>query len=572
MPPSYSSACVGAWEGADSAVGGEQPLTGSAPRHPVSWSVESIRDGSILPPWRLSRTTGRRRFPPRRRNETTVLDTASTPTQKPIRDPETATPPALTSTAPKPAAPESSPAAPTAARPPALTTGAIRALGSNPATAPIMLHPGDAIPHRRRVLYIVLLGALTALGPFTIDLYLPAFPVLETDFQTTAAAIQLTLTGTMIGFALGQLIVGPLSDKVGRRIPLLAVTALHVVASVAAALAPTLDLLMVARVGMGMGAAAGGVVAMAIVRDLFGGRRLVVMLSRLALVSGVAPVAAPLIGSALLAIMPWRGIFVVLAIYGAVMLVCAIFLIPETLPRARRHDKGSTTILQRYKSVFSDRVFLGVLIIGGMSFSGMFSYLSASSFLFQQSFGFDAQQYGMLFAVNSLGIVLGVQAASRLAARFGPQWVLAVSTAVLVLAAAAIIVCDALGFGFWGTVDPAVHLHHGVRFHLPVRAGAGSRSSRQGRRYGRIGARRGQLRCGRVHLADRRVDLARRRHHGHHHGDGDVRLRDHRRTGAVAGRASAVRTAPDALTQRGPSRGCSRNRRTTRPESRSYLR
>jgi len=317
-----------------------------------------------------------------------------------------------------------------------------------------MLHPGDAIPHRRRVLYIVLLGALTALGPFTIDLYLPAFPVLESDFQTTAAAIQLTLTGTMIGFALGQLIVGPLSDKVGRRIPLLAVTALHVVASVAAALAPTLDLLMVARVGMGMGAAAGGVVAMAIVRDLFGGRRLVVMLSRLALVSGVAPVAAPLIGSALLAIMPWRGIFVVLAIYGAVMLVCAIFLIPETLPRARRHDKGSTTILQRYKSVFSDRVFLGVLIIGGMSFSGMFSYLSASSFLFQQSFGFDAQQYGMLFAVNSLGIVLGVQAASRLAARFGPQWVLAVSTAVLVLAAAAIIVCDALGFGFWGTVIP----------------------------------------------------------------------------------------------------------------------
>ena len=264
-----------------------------------------------------------RRFPPRRRNETTVLDTASTPTQKPIRDPETATPPALTSTAPKPAAAESSPAAPTAARPPALTTGAIRALGSNPATAPIMLHPGDAIPHRRRVLYIVLLGALTALGPFTIDLYLPAFPVLEADFQTTAAAIQLTLTGTMIGFALGQLIVGPLSDKVGRRIPLLAVTALHVVASVAAALAPTLDLLMVARVGMGMGAAAGGVVAMAIVRDLFGGRRLVVMLSRLALVSGVAPVLAPLIGSALLAVMPWRGIFVVLAIYGAVMLVCA---------------------------------------------------------------------------------------------------------------------------------------------------------------------------------------------------------------------------------------------------------
>lgn len=334
------------------------------------------------------------------------------------------------------------------------STGAIRTLGSNPATAPIMLHPGDSITLRRRVIYIVLLGALTALGPFTIDLYLPAFPVLEADFQTTAAAIQLTLTGTMIGFAVGQLVVGPLSDKVGRRVPLIAVTALHVLASAAAAFAPDLGLLSAARVFMGIGAAAGGVVAMAIVRDLFGGRRLVIMLSRLALVSGVAPVIAPLIGSMLLTVMPWRGIFVVLAAYGAVMLIAAIILIPETLPKERRHDRGSTTVLQRYRSVFSDRVFIGVLIIGGMTFSGLFSYLSASPFLFQQTHGLDAQQYGVLFAVNSLGVVVGVQVASRLAARFGPQWVLAFSTAVLLLAGAAIIVTDQLGLGLWGTVIP----------------------------------------------------------------------------------------------------------------------
>lgn len=358
---------------------------------------------------------------------------------------ETKTP--VLETAPTPTQPPTSRTTPSA-------TGAIRTLGSNPATAPIMLHPGDAITHRTRVIYIILLGALTALGPFTIDLYLPAFPVLEADFQTTAAAIQLTLTGTMIGFALGQLIVGPLSDKVGRRVPLLAVTALHVVASTAAAFAPTLDLLMIARVGMGMGAAAGGVVAMAIVRDLFGGKRLVVMLSRLALVSGAAPVIAPLVGSALLAVMPWRGIFIVLAIYGAVMLACAIFLIPETLPKARRGGKGGATMAQRYKSVFSDRIFIGVLIIGGMTFSGLFSYLSASSFLFQQSYGFDATGYGILFAVNSLGLVMGVQIASRLAARYGPQWVLAYSTGVLLLAATAIVVFDALGFGLWGTVIP----------------------------------------------------------------------------------------------------------------------
>lgn len=349
---------------------------------------------------------------------------------------------------------------------PSAPTGAIRILGTDPATAPIVLHPGDSIPPRRRVLYIVLLGALTALGPFTIDLYLPAFPLLESDFGTTAAAIQLTLTGTMVGFALGQLLVGPLSDRFGRRVPLLVVTALHVLASVAAAIAPTLVTLSIARVFMGVGAAAGGVVAMAIVRDLFGGRRLVVMLSRLALVSGVAPVVAPLIGSALLIVMPWRGIFIVLAAYGAVMLVCALMLIPETLPPARR-GVGNATVWQRYRSVLSDRVFLGVLIIGGMSFSGLFSYLSASSFLFQQTYGFDPQQYGLLFAANSLGVVVGVQAASRLAARFGPQWVLAWSTAVLVVSGSAIIVTDLLGLGLWGTVVPLFVFMTACGFTIP---------------------------------------------------------------------------------------------------------
>ncbi|WP_431795142.1 multidrug effflux MFS transporter [Microbacterium enclense] len=361
----------------------------------------------------------------------------------------------------------SQPVIPPTARAESSTTGAIRALGSNPATAPIVLHPGDSIPARRRILYIVLLGALTALGPFTIDLYLPAFPVLEADFQTSAAAIQLTLTGTMIGFALGQLIVGPLSDKVGRRIPLLSVTALHVAASVFAALAPTLGTLSIARVLMGAGAAAGGVVAAAIVRDLFGGRRLVVMLSRLALVSGVAPVLAPLAGSLLLSVMPWRGIFWVLAAYGAIMLVSAIVFVPETLPAARRGAKGTTTVWQRYASVFRDRVFIGVLVIGAMTFSGLFSYLSASSFLFQQSYGFDAQQYGLLFAANSVGLVIGVQVALRLAARFGPQWVLAFSTASLVLWAIVIVVFDQLGLGLWGTVIPLFFFMTSCGFTFP---------------------------------------------------------------------------------------------------------
>ncbi len=414
-------------------------------RYHGSFRIDSIRSFRQSLSSRPSRSTGIVAHP-RCRNEDSVLDTATIPV---VPQPQTDRP------------------VPPPVRRSAGSTGAIRTIGSNPATAPIVLHPGDAIPTRRRILYIILLGALTALGPFTIDLYLPAFPVLEDDFQTSATAIQLTLTGTMIGFALGQLIVGPLSDKVGRRVPLLSVTALHVAASVCAALAPTLELLSAARVLQGAGAAAGGVVAAAIVRDLFGGRRLVVMLSRLALVSGVAPVLAPLLGSALLLVMPWRGVFVVLAVYGLVMLVSATVFLPETLPPARRREKGATTIWERYRSVFKDRVFIGVLVIGGMTFSGLFSYLSSSSFLFQETYGFDAQGYGILFAVNSLGVVVGVQAASRLAARFGPQWVMAWSTGVLVVASSAIVVADQLGLGLWGTIVPLFFFMAGCGFTFP---------------------------------------------------------------------------------------------------------
>ena len=168
-------------------------------------------------------------------------------------------------------------------------------------------HPGDLLSRRQRLVYVLVLGALTALGPFTIDLYLPAFPVLQSELGVSAAAVQLTLTGTMIGFGFGQLIVGPWSDKVGRRLPLILATGLHIAASVAAALAPDITWLLVFRLLQGFGAAAGGVVAMAMVRDLFGGKPLVRMLSRLALVNGLAPVLAPVIGSQMLAIMDWRG-------------------------------------------------------------------------------------------------------------------------------------------------------------------------------------------------------------------------------------------------------------------------
>jgi len=311
-------------------------------------------------------------------------------------------------------------------------------------------HPGDLLSRRQRLVYVLVLGALTALGPFTVDLYLPAFPVLQDELGVSAAAVQLTLTGTMVGFG-----VGPWSDKVGRRLPLILATALHIAASVGAAFAPDIVWLSVFRLLQGFGAAAGGVVAMAMVRDLFGGKPLVRMLSRLALVNGLAPVLAPVIGSQLLAVMDWRGVFVVLAIYGAVVVAAVSFFIVETLPESRRHVAGHSTLRDRYAALFRDRVYLGAAIIGGMTFTGLFGYLSTSSFLFQEVYAFTAQQYGMLFAVNSIGIIIGVQTSSRLMrGPVQPQWILAITTIVQFSMAVAIMVLDSSGAGFWGTAIP----------------------------------------------------------------------------------------------------------------------
>ena len=330
-----------------------------------------------------------------------------------------------------------------------------------------VVHPGDSLTRRQRLVYVVVLGALTALGPFTIDLYLPAFPALERELGVSSGLVQLTLTATTVGFALGQLLVGPWSDKVGRRTPLIVATAVHILASIGATMAPDIVTLGVFRVQQGMGAAAGGVVAMATVRDLFGGLPLVRMLSRLALVNGLAPILAPVIGSQLLVFTSWRGVFVFLTVYGALVIVASILLIVETLPPARRQEAGHATLRQRYHALFHDRVFVGVAVIGAMVFSGLFTYLSASSFLFQDVYGLDAQQYGYHFAVNSVGVVAGVQVSARLARRFGPQWILAGATAVLVVSATTIVVLDSLDVGVLGVLVPLWFFIAGCGFCFP---------------------------------------------------------------------------------------------------------
>lgn len=294
---------------------------------------------------------------------------------------------------------------------------------------------------RRRLALVLLLGALTTLGPFTMDLYLPAFPSVMSDLATTEAGVQLTLTATALGLGVGQLIVGPLSDRFGRRPPLLIATVIHVIASIGVAAAPSVEWVTIARFGQGFGAAAGAVVASAMIRDLFSGGRLVRMLARIALVSGFAPIAAPLIGSQLLQLMDWRGVFGVLTGMGGVIVGGVVLLAPETLrPDARGVE--TRTALDRVVTLLRDPVYIGAAFVSACSFAVIITFLSTSPFIFQDDFRLDAQQFGWLFAVNAVGLLVATQFAARLMRHFPATHLLAAALPLMVASGIGLIASD----------------------------------------------------------------------------------------------------------------------------------
>lgn len=274
---------------------------------------------------------------------------------------------------------------------------------------------------------IVVLGLLAVLGPLTIDLYLPAFPQLQDELGTSAAQVQLTLSAATLGFALGQLVVGPWSDSIGRRRPLLIATAVHIGASLAIAVAPDISWVLALRVLQGAGAAGGGVVAMAMIRDVAEGRQLIRGLARVALFTGIAPVVAPFLGAQLMVALDWRGIFGVVTAYGVAVLAVSILWVPETLAPERRFDRSDrSAVWHGYRTLLTNRRFVGISLIGGMMVSSVFAYLSSSSFLFQEQYGLTPQMYGLISAGNAVAFVIGTQSAAFVAQRLSPWRVLTV--------------------------------------------------------------------------------------------------------------------------------------------------
>ena len=302
----------------------------------------------------------------------------------------------------------------------------------------------------------LLLGAFVAIGPLTIDMYLPALPTITRELETTSAAVQLTLTGTLVGLALGQLVLGPLSDALGRRRPLLAGTALHVVASLLVLVAPNLAVLGTLRVLQGVGTAAGAVIAIAIVRDLYDGRAAATMLSRLFLVLGAAPVLAPTIGGELLRFTSWRGIFAFLAVYGVLMIVVGARALPETLPPERRRSSGIGGTLRGYRALLRDRPYVGLVVVAGLTMAGLFSYVSGSAFVYQEEFGLDEQQFGLLFGAGAFWLITATQLNPVLLRRWSPAQVLVAGTVAGAVAGGALVGLASTGTGGLWAVTAAL--------------------------------------------------------------------------------------------------------------------
>jgi len=294
---------------------------------------------------------------------------------------------------------------------------------------------------------IMLLGALTAIGPFTIDLYLAAFPQITSDLATDPAAVQLTITATLAGLALGQLVIGSVSDALGRRRPLLVALSVYVVASAGIVFAGSVEMLTGLRFVQGFTAAAGMVLSTAIIRDRFEGVRVGKALARMMLVVGVAPAIAPVIGAQFLAWGSWRMMFAALAVVGAILLVLAIVFLRESLPVGRRRAGGLGAATRSYGSLLRDPVFVGLAFVGGFSLAGIFTYVSSATFVFQEGFGLSTGQFAAIFASGAVAITAGTQINGALIGRVRPEQILLVGVGVSVVTASALLTVSILGLG-----------------------------------------------------------------------------------------------------------------------------
>ncbi|MEV4690506.1 multidrug effflux MFS transporter [Micromonospora echinospora] len=287
---------------------------------------------------------------------------------------------------------------------------------------------------------------LTAIAPLATDMYVPAFPLVAGDLSASATQVQLTLTTFFVGMALGQLIGGPVSDQRGRRRPLIAAIVLMSVASVVCALAPSIGVMMVARLVQGFSGGWAMVIGRAVIVDLAAGARLVRLLNVIAGVGGVAPIAGPLLGAVILQVSHWRVSFWVVAAVGVVMTLAVLFAVPESLPVERRHGGGLRAFVVAGRQVLARRRYVGYLLVSGSAMGALFAYVATSAFVLQSMNGMSPIVYSVDFAVNAGGMTVAALIAARLAGRVSTRKVILVGQ-VAALAAGVAMLVGALWFG-----------------------------------------------------------------------------------------------------------------------------
>ncbi|GEL15171.1 multidrug effflux MFS transporter [Pediococcus cellicola] len=294
----------------------------------------------------------------------------------------------------------------------------------------------------RKLWLTFFLGLISATGPLSLDMYLPALPSMQITFHTQTSVIQMSLTFCLIGLAVGQLLVGPLSDHYGRRLPLSIGFAVFALTSVWIMMVHSIVLFLILRFIQGLAGSAGQVLSRAVARDLFSGKALTKFFAMLMAVNGVFPIISPIIGGFLLKFMSWRGIFAVLAVIGVLVVVGIWLTLAETLPKASRSDQSLFQGFAAMATLFTKRDFILIALIQGLVFGALFSYISASSFVFQNFFHLSAQQFSLLYALNGLGIIVGNNIPAYLPARWTSFQIL--GTALLAGTGAALVMVVSL--------------------------------------------------------------------------------------------------------------------------------
>lgn len=291
----------------------------------------------------------------------------------------------------------------------------------------------------------LVLGLMSAIGPFAIDMYLPAMPRLAADLQVSEAEAQATLSVYFLIFGIAQLIYGPMADAVGRRWPMIVGIAIFLIASVAAVFAPDLGTLVAARAVQALGAAALMVVPRAVIRDLSTGPEAARMMAAIMIVIAVSPMLAPLAGSAIMLVGSWRWIFGAMAVAAVVSLYLAVAVLPETLDPASRRPVSIGQMLAGSRRLLTDRQFLGLTFIGGFGMSSFFVFLSQASFVYTGQFGLSPTQFSLAFAVNALGFFAASQFAGWVSARLGMERAIALAITAFTLVALALLAVVLIG-------------------------------------------------------------------------------------------------------------------------------